>query len=85
MSAGTDSSTSAVEIFIPLLNEGTDVLRPTQGLVLGPDEIQVLATPDYDPAVEEWAFPPGSKVQCVPEVRGGRELLVARHRIDTGK
>ena len=81
MSVEMGSSTSAVEIFIPLLNEGTDVLRPTQGLVLGPDEVQVLATPDYDPTVEEWEFPPGSRVRCVTEIRGGRELSVARHRI----
>lgn len=75
------SPTNSVEIFIPLLNEGTDVLRPAQGLVLGPHEVQVLATPDYDPTIEEWEFPPGSKVQCAPEIRGGRELLVARQRI----
>jgi hypothetical protein len=81
MSVEMGSSTSAVEIFIRLLNEGTDVLRPTQGLVLESNEVQVLATPDYDPAVEEWEFPPGSKVRCVKEFRGGRELLVARHRI----
>jgi hypothetical protein len=81
MSVEIGSSTSAVEIFIPLLNEGTDVLRPTQGLVLGSDAIQVLPTPDYDPTVEEWEFPPGTKVRCVKEVRGGRELLVARDRI----
>lgn len=81
MSVEMGSSTSSVEIFIPLLNEGTDVLRPTQGLALGTNEVQVLATPDYDPTVEEWEFPPGSKVRCVREVRGGRELWVARHRI----
>lgn len=78
---GSSTSTSAVEIFIPLLNEGTEVLRPTQGLVLGSDEIQVLPTPDYDPSVEEWEFPPGTKVRCFREIRGGRELLVARQRI----
>jgi hypothetical protein len=71
-----------VEIYIPLLNEGTDVLRPTQGIVLGSNEIQVLPTPDYDPTVEEWEFPPGTAVRCAKEVRGGRELLVARQRVD---
>lgn len=81
MSVETGSSTSALEIYIPLLHEGTDVLRPTQGLVLGPDEFQVLATPNYDPADEEWEFPPGTKVKCVHELRCGRELLVARQRI----
>ena len=81
MSAETASSTSVVEIFIPLLNEGTDVLRPSKGLVCGQNEVQVLATSDYDPAVEEWEFPPGTKVKCFLETRGGRELLVARQRI----
>jgi hypothetical protein len=81
MSAEMGSSIRAVEIFVPLLNEGTDVLRPTQALLLGPNEVQVLATPDYDPTVEEWEFPPGSRVRYEPEMRDGRELLVARHRI----
>jgi hypothetical protein len=82
MSAGTGSSTKSVEVFIPLLNEGTDVLRPTQGILLAPNEVQVLATPNYDPAAEEWEFLPGSRVRCVTETRGGRQLLVARSRID---
>jgi hypothetical protein len=81
MSVEMGSSTKTVEIFIPLLNEGTDVLRPTQGRILGTNEIQVLPTPDYDPAIEEWQFPPGTKVRCERESRGGRELLVARQRI----
>jgi hypothetical protein len=81
MSVETGSSTSRVEIFVPLLNEGTDVLRPTQGIVLGSNEVQVLATPDYDPTIEEWQFPPGTRVWCAREIRGGRELLVARQRI----
>ena len=81
MSVRMGSSTSTVAIFIPLRNEGTDVVRPTQGLILGPNEVQVLATPDYDPTDEEWEFPPGSKVRCVLEIWGGQEVLVARHRI----
>jgi hypothetical protein len=81
MSAETASSTSTVEIFVPLLNEGVDVWRPTQGLVLGPNEVQVLPTPNYDPTLEEWEFPPGTRVTCSREVWDGRELLVARQRI----
>ena len=81
MSVEMGSSTSAVEIFVRLLNEGTEVLRPTQGLVLGSNDVQVLATPDYDPALEEWEFPPGSRVRCDTETKGGRQLLVARHRV----
>lgn len=81
MSAETASSTSTVVLYVPLLHEGTDVLRPTTGLVLGPDTVQILATKDYDPTIEEWQFPPGSTVKCVAEVRSGREVLVARYRI----
>ena len=81
MSAEMVSSTDAVEIYIPLLNEGTDVLRPTKGLVVGPDIVQVVATTDYDPAIEEWEFPPGSKVRCMSEFRDGRTVRVARKRI----
>ena len=81
MSAETVSSTNTVELYIPLLNEGTEVLRPTKGLLLESDVVQVLATTDYDPTIEEWEFPPGSKVRCVSEARGGREVLVARHRV----
>ena len=79
MSAETASSTDAVEIYVPLLNEGTDVLRPAKGLALGGDVVQVVAAEDYDPTVEEWEFPPGTKVRCVSEFRQGRKLLVARH------
>ena len=81
MSVEVGSSTRTVEIFIPLLNEGVDVLRPTQGLVLRSDEVQVLPTPDYNPTVEEWEFPPGTRVRCIKEIWDGRELLVARQRI----
>ena len=82
MSAETASSTNAVEIYVPLLHEGTDVLRPTKGLRLESETVQVLATADYDPSFEEWEFPPGSKVKCVTEIKNGRKLLVARQRID---
>ena len=81
MSAETASSINTVDLYIPLLNEGTDVLRPTKGLLLESDVVQVLATTDYDPTNEEWEFPPGSKVRCTIETRGDRKLLVARHRI----
>ena len=70
-----------IDLYVPLLNEGTDVLRPTKGLPLAADIIQILPTKGYDPTIEEWEFPPGSKVKCVSELRGGQKLLVARHRI----
>ena len=81
MSVEMGSSTGKVEIFVPLLDEGTDVLRPTLGLILGSNELQLLPTPDYNPSVEKWQFPPGTKVRCVKEMKAGRELLVARQRV----
>ena len=80
MSVQMDSSTEMVELFVPLLNEGTDVVRPTQGHCLGNNEVEVLATLDYDPDVEEWKFPPGTKVACETETRAGRKLLVAQRK-----
>lgn len=82
MSAEMVSSADTVEICIPLLNEGTDVLRPTKGLVIRPNIVQVIATTDYDPTMEEWEFPPGSAVRCAAESKDSRTLLVARHRAD---
>lgn len=69
---------SNIEIFIPLLDEGTAVSRPTQARLAGPQEYLVLPTPDYDPEIEHWEFPPGSVVQCAQEHWHSGEILVAR-------
>jgi hypothetical protein len=53
-----------VDVWIPLLNEGTVVSRPTKAEQVGAGLYRVLATPDYDPADEEWAYVPGSIVRC---------------------
>ena len=74
--------TDTIQVYIPLLNEGTDVLRPTNGVALGGDLVRIEPTGDYDPESEEWAFLPGSKVRCAHESRGGREILVARAQVD---
>ncbi len=71
----------AVDVYVPLRHQGAEVLRPTKGVRLESDVVQVLATTDYDPAVEEWEFPPGSKVRCVSELKGDRKMLVARQRV----
>jgi hypothetical protein len=75
MSAATGSNTST--IYVHLLDEGTTVLRPTQGAPLGSNVYRVLATPDYDQEDEHWQFPPGSIVRCVIERRDGEDVLVA--------
>lgn len=73
---------STIEIFIPLLDEGTQVSRPTQAEVVGEDEYLVLPTPNYDPELETWEFPPGSVVQCeLARAREGDEYLLACKRV----
>ena len=76
MSADQGSDTDV--IYIPLLEEGVPVLRPTQGQRVQKGGFLVLATSDYDPDTEVWEFPPGSVVTCVPENHEGVEILVAR-------
>ena len=71
-------STETVLIYVPLLHEGTDVLRPATGVFQTPGTVRILPSADYDPEDEEWEFPPGSEVRCVAEFRDGRHLLVAR-------
>jgi hypothetical protein len=65
-------------IYIPLLDEGTPVVRPTQGVALGGDSYRVLGTPNYDLDDEKWEFPPGSIVRGVVETRDGEDIVVAR-------
>jgi hypothetical protein len=68
-------------IYIPLLDEGTDVWRPTDGEAVSDLIFRVLPTADYDPQDEHCAFPPGTLVRCVAELREGKEVLVAIERI----
>ena len=75
MSAETVSSTEVVYVY--LLNEGTDVWRPTLAVRLDNLEFKLLSTTDYDPGDEEWEFPPGSIVECGDRVLDGERVLVA--------
>jgi len=68
-------------IYIPLLEEGVPVVRPTRGRRMGEDQFFVLPSPDYDPVIESWEFPPGSVVQCVIELHDGEKISVARKLI----
>ncbi len=64
-------------IFVRLLDEGTDVVKPTPALPLGDGSFQLLPTSDYDPETETWEFLPGSKVQLERTVRSGGSILLA--------
>ena len=51
-------------IYIPIIDEGVHVWRPTDGEMLDEMVFKVLPTDDYDPEVEHWQFPPGTIVRC---------------------
>jgi hypothetical protein len=64
-------------IYIRLLNEGTDVFRPTTAEPVGGAQFKVLPTSTYDSESEEWEFVPGSLVECEKRQLEGEEVLVA--------
>jgi hypothetical protein len=64
-------------IYIRLLDEGTEVFRPTQAEILERQVFMVLSTSDYDPENEHWEFPPGSFVRGVIRKLEDEEVLVA--------
>ena len=69
-------------IYIPLLNEGIPVSRPTKGKAVSGGFYKVIATDDYDSDLEEWKFPPGTVVECKIEIEDGKEFLRAVRRVD---
>jgi hypothetical protein len=66
-----------VEIYIRLLDEGTEVSRPTQALDLGGGLFKVLPTSDYDPTDEVWEFLPDSIVRSEIRRSEGKQFLLA--------
>jgi hypothetical protein len=72
-------------IYVELLDEGTPTARPAYGLRIGANTFVVLLADDYDPEDEHWEYPPGSIVVCNTVVApGGKEMLLARSRVDAG-
>ncbi len=64
-------------IYIRLLDEGTEVFRPTSGERVGNALFKVLPTSNYNPQDEKWEFVPGSLVECEKRKLEGEEVLVA--------
>ena len=64
-------------IYIRLLDEGTDVFRPTEAEALEGGFFRLLPTPEYDPDDEHWEFTPGSVVRGVLQKLDGEAILVA--------
>ena len=70
-------ATNKVKIYVRLIDEGTEVSRPTEALDLGNGLLELLAIPDYDSEDETWEFPPGSVVRCEKREGSSGEYLLA--------
>lgn len=70
------SSSQFTTVYVALLNEGVDVWRPVEGLAVD-GGYQLIAPHDYDPSLEDWAYPPGSNVRCEMKQLSGGNVLVA--------
>ena len=72
-----------VEIYVPLLDEGTPTVRSTQAISLGNDLYKILPAPDYNPKDEKWEFLPGSIVQCdvAKDIPTGKPFLRAFKKV----
>jgi hypothetical protein len=77
MSAAMDSSTNKIKLFVRLLDEGTEVSRPTEALELGNGLFRILPVANYDSQDEVWEFPPGSIVRCERRESDSGEYILA--------
>jgi len=65
-----DSPSNTIDVYVRLLNEGTEAFRPTRALDLGGGLFRLMAAPDYDPEDEEWEFLPDKTIRI--EIHQGR-------------
>jgi hypothetical protein len=70
-------ATNKVKIYVRLIDEGTEVSRPTEALDLGNGLLELLPTPDYDSEGETWEFGPASVVRCEKRQGSSGEYLLA--------
>ncbi len=64
-------------VYVRLLNEGTNVSRPTQAILHSDGNFHLLLPSDYDSEDETWEFLPGSVVACQAHIISGEEVLLA--------
>lgn len=66
-------------IYVKLLEEGTDVWRPTMGEKVEGLRFVLRPTSNYDPRDETWEFLPGETVACeIRVINGSKELAAVR-------
>jgi len=66
-----------MRLFVRLLNEGTEVSRPVDGVEVGVGLFKLLPPDEYDPDAETWEFPPGSTVRVTKRRDDNGEYLLA--------
>lgn len=70
------------EVYVTLLEEGTDTIRATQAMDLGKGLYKLLPTPWYDPEDEIWEFLPGTIVRIKKSQDfHGNEVLLAYEQV----
>ncbi len=70
-------NTDMQQIYVRLLDEGTEVFRPAEAEPLPDGCFKLLPTEGYDPEDEKWEFPPGSIVRAHQQKRDGEFIWVA--------
>jgi hypothetical protein len=51
------------DIYVRLLDEGTDVFRPVKAVAISNEYYCILLTEEFDPTDENWEFKPGHLVR----------------------
>lgn len=74
-----------IEIYVRLLDEGTEAARPTEALCLPGDLFKLLPTPGFDPTDECWEFPPGSIVAAQLQTWSSGQILLAVEAVTTSR
>jgi hypothetical protein len=75
MSEGMGSS--AITVYVRLMDEGTEVYRPVVAQETPPHGLRLLEPIGGDAGDEEWEFPAGAVVRCEEQQRDGQRILVA--------
>jgi len=65
------------EIYVKLLNEGTEVYRPVPAKRISESVYLINDSATYDATDETWEYPPGSRVQVTRRALSGELKLVA--------
>ena len=72
---------NAKQIYVKLLDEGTDVWRPIQAIDMGNNIFTILSTENYDLEDETWEFLPKSIVRCEMQNLSIGNVLVAIEKV----